>query len=241
MDLEFSDDEAALSQAAAEVLAGVCPPQVVRAIHEGEADGSVVWQQLVGLDWPALAIAEEHGGLGMGFVELAIVAEQLGRATAPGPFLATTTQYAATIQEVGDDGARARFLPPVAAGAVTGSLALAEGRRWDLDAVATRAEPAGEGWRLTGRKDAVLDGATVDELVVVARGDAGLGAFVVPRTSVQVVERVLMDPTTPLADIVLDGIEVPADRVLAPPGSGCDEALRRAVDEATVHKDDGWS
>ena len=80
----------------------------------------------------------------------------------------------------------------------------------------------------------MLHGATVDELVVVARGEGGLGAFVVPRAEVRVEARNVIDPTMPIADIVLDGVTVPADRVLAAPGSGCEEALRRAVDEATV-------
>jgi alkylation response protein AidB-like acyl-CoA dehydrogenase len=235
VDLELSDDEAALAQGAAEVLAGVSTPQVVRAVFEGKDDGAAVWDQLVALDWPALAIAEEHGGLGMGFVELAVVAEQIGRFTAPGPFLATTTQYVPMVREVGDDAARARWLPPVASGAATGSLALAEGGRWDLDGVAAQAVPDGDGWRLSGQKDAVLHGATVDELVVVARGsDGGLGAFVVARSDVQITARDVIDPTMPLADVDLDGVVVPGDRVLAPPGSGCEDALRRAIDEATV-------
>ena len=234
MDLEFTDDEAALSQTAAEVLASVSTPQVVRAVLEGKDDGAEVWAKLVALDWPALAIAEEHGGLGMGFVELAIVAEQIGRAVAPGPFLATTTQYAAVLQELGDEQTRARLLPPVAHGQVTGSLALAEGNRWDLEAVAARAERAGDGWRLSGRKEAVLHGASVDELVVVARGDDGVGAFVVPREAVKLEEREVLDPTMPVVDVLLDGVEVAADRVLAAPGTDCEEGLRRAVDEATV-------
>jgi alkylation response protein AidB-like acyl-CoA dehydrogenase len=234
VDLELSDDELALSETAADVLAGVCPPAVVRAVFEGKDDGSGVWQQLVGLDWPGLTIAEEHGGVGMGFLDLAVVVEQIGRFTVPGPFLATTTQYVPAIREVGDADARARFLPPVAAGTTTGSLALAEGPRWGLEALATRAVPVGDGWRLTGRKDAVLHGATVDELVVVARGKGGLGAFVVPRTDVRVEARHVIDPTMPIADIILDDVDVPAERVLAAPGSGCEEALRRAIDEATV-------
>ena len=234
MDLELSDDEAALASTAAEVLAGVCPPSLVRAVFEGKDDGGEVWNQLVALDWPALGIAEEHGGLGMGFVELAVVAEQLGRAVVPGPFLATATQYAPAVRALGDAAAQSRLLPPVARGEVTGTLAVAEAGRWDLDAVAARAEPAGDGWRLIGRKEAVLHGASVDELVVVARGDAGLGAFAVPRAAVQIDEREVIDPTMPLADVVLAGVDVPADRVLAPPGSDCDEAVRRVLDEATV-------
>jgi alkylation response protein AidB-like acyl-CoA dehydrogenase len=234
VDLEFSDEEAALRDTVRDVLAGISPPAVVRAVYEGKGDEGAVWSQMVELDWPALAIAEAHGGVGMGFVELAIVVEELGRATAPGPFLATATQFVPTVRELGDDDARHRFLSEVAAGRMTGTLALAEGARWDLGAVRTSATAVAGGWSLSGRKEAVLHGATVDEIVVVARGDAGLGAFVVARGDVEVVPREVIDPTLPLADIVLDGVVVSPERVLAAPGPAVGPRLERALDEATV-------
>jgi alkylation response protein AidB-like acyl-CoA dehydrogenase len=122
VDLEFSEDEAALRDSARDVVDGISPPSVVRALYEGTGGADEVWRQMVALDWPGLAIAEEHGGVGMGFLELAIVAEQLGRATVPGPFLATATQFAPALRELGDGAAR---LARVAAGDLTGTLAVA--------------------------------------------------------------------------------------------------------------------
>ncbi|MCU1372744.1 MAG: acyl-CoA dehydrogenase, partial [Actinomycetia bacterium] len=101
MDLEFSEEEAELRDNVAGVLAGICPPSVVRAVYEQKGQPVAVWEKMVELYWPALAIPEEHGGLGMGFLELAIVAEQLGRATVPSPFLATVTQFAPAVTELG--------------------------------------------------------------------------------------------------------------------------------------------
>jgi alkylation response protein AidB-like acyl-CoA dehydrogenase len=188
---------------------------------------------MVELYWPGLAIAEEHGGVGMGFLELAIVAEQLGRATVPSPFLATVTQFAPAIRELGDDAQRSQHLPRVAAGEVTGTLAVAEDGRWDLGAVRATATPSSGGWLLHGTKDAVFDGSTADEVIVVARAEAGLGAFLVPRTDLVARRRHVIDPTLPIADLVLDGAEVPADRVLGRPGA-VDRALGRVLEEATV-------
>jgi alkylation response protein AidB-like acyl-CoA dehydrogenase len=234
VDLEFSEEEAELGENVRDVLAGICPPSVVRAIYEGKGGAASVWQKMVELDWPALVIDEAHGGIGMGFLELAIVAEQLGRSTAPGPFLATVSQFAPAVRELGDDAQRDRFLTPVAGGQLTGTLAIAEGGRWRLDAVQATATPAGDGWVLAGRKDAVFDGATADEVVVVARATTGVGAFVVPRSDLAVHERTVVDPTVPIADLVLDGVEVPGDRVLSTPGPDTERGLGRALEEATV-------
>lgn len=234
MDLELSADESALADTVRDVLDGIAPPAVARAVFEGDADGSDVWRQMVELDWPGLAIGEEHGGVGMGFVELAIVVEHLGRTLAPGPFLATTTQFVPAVLELGGVELQQRVLPEVAAGRTTGSLALAERGSWRPAAVQARAVSTDGGWVLEGRKEAVLHGATVDELVVIARGDDGLGAFLVAGRDAQVEVRTVIDPTLPLADVVLDRVTVPDERVLAVPAATVEAQLARAVEQATV-------
>ncbi len=241
MDLELSEDESALRGNVRAVLASACPPAFVRATFEGEGDAAALWAQMVELYWPALAIAEEHGGLGLGFVEVALVAEELGRVVAPGPFLATVTQFAPAVREVGAGGSLASdLLARVAAGEVTGTVALAERGRWSPAAVAATATEVDGAWALAGVKDAVLDGATADEVVVIARapgtsGASGLSAFVVPGAQLVATPRRTADPTLPLADVTLDGVVVPADRVLAAPGTdGVAAALDRAGQEATV-------
>jgi alkylation response protein AidB-like acyl-CoA dehydrogenase len=245
VDLEFSQEEAELRDNVRTVLAGACPPSTVRAIYEGKGDAGPVWDKMVELYWPALAIPEEHGGLGLGFVEVAIVAEELGRGTVPGPYLATVTQFAPAVRELGAESPlAAELLARVAAGEVTGTVALAEGGSWEPAGVDATATPAADGgWVLRGRKDTVVDGAQADEVLVVARaegttGPDGLGAFVVPRSDLATHPRRVLDPTVPLADLVLDGAAVPADRVLAAPGAagapGVARALDRAGQEATV-------
>ncbi|MCU1484146.1 MAG: Acyl-CoA dehydrogenase [Actinomycetia bacterium] len=234
MDLEFSDDEAELRENVRSVLAGICPPSVVRTVYEQKADAAAIWETMIELDWPAIAVDEAHGGLGLGFVELAIVAEGLGWATVPSPFLATVTQFAPAVAELGGEAHRADLLGRVAAGEVTGALALAEQGRWDLAAVRATASSSSGGWRLAGTKEAVLDGATADEVVVIARGSAGLCAFLVERSQLSPRPREVIDPTLPMADLVLDGIEVGPERVLAAPGATVAPRLARAVEAATV-------
>src|SRR5438045_5690618 len=90
------------------------PPADGRAVYEHKDDAGAIWEKMVELYWPALGIPEEHGGLGMGFIEVAIVAEELGRATVPSPFLATVTQFAPALRELGAGA----LLAKVAAGEV---------------------------------------------------------------------------------------------------------------------------
>src|SRR5262245_23219410 len=107
MDLELSEDEAALRDNVRSVLASICPPAAVRAVYEGKGDPAAVWARMVELDWPGLAVPEQHGGLGMGYVAVALVAEELGRAVVPGPLLATATQFVPLVRELGAESALA--------------------------------------------------------------------------------------------------------------------------------------
>jgi alkylation response protein AidB-like acyl-CoA dehydrogenase len=235
MDLELSDDEAALRDNVRNVLAGICPPSLVRSVYDGDGVPTDLWSTMVELGWPALSIGELHGGLGLGFVESMLVAEELGRVAAPGPLLATTTQFAAAIEGLAAGPAAASFLAAVAEGRTTGTLAWAENGGWALERIEATAHREGDRWVLDGTKRAVLDGDTADELVVVARGDAGLGAFVVRADQVDATARTVLDPTFPLADVHLAAVSVDDGRVLAAPGSVEVEArLARIAEQAAV-------
>lgn len=231
MDFEFTDDQLELRDAARSVLTETCPPSLVREVVEGTGDGGALWETMRALDWPALGLPEAHGGLGLGFVEVGIVVEELGRVVAPSPLLATVTQFAAAVRASGSTFA----LDQVATGARTGTLAVAERGRWDVDVIETRAERTDGGWRLWGTKTHVMDGATADEIVVVARGPGGLGLFVVPAAAASTSVPAVVDPTTPLATVVLSGAEVDSDRVLVEPGDPrAGDVVARVLDEATA-------
>jgi alkylation response protein AidB-like acyl-CoA dehydrogenase len=234
MDLELSDDQRELRDGVRRVLEEQCPPALPRAVHERGETGAALWRQMVELAWPGVAIAEAQGGLGLGAVELCLVAEEMGRAVAPGPFLATATQYAPLLQEAGASALAHEHLSRVAEGALTGTVALAEHDRWELERMACRARRVGGGFVLSGRKTGVFDGATADEVAVVARGDGGLGVFLVPGSALKAEPRTLLDPTIALADLALDDVTVPAERVLLAPAPATERAVSRALEVATV-------
>jgi alkylation response protein AidB-like acyl-CoA dehydrogenase len=236
VDLEFTDDQEELRASVRSFLEKECPLTLVRAVVETGEPSEKLWASMVSLDWPGLAIPEACGGVGLSFVETAVVVEELGRAVAPGPFLATTTQFAPVVRELGSPEQRQRFLGAVAGGAITGTLALADHpRRWGLSDVTTRAERSGEGWILHGTKLGLVADPDTDEIAVVAQTDAGIGVFIVPGAQAGLAPVHSLDLSRSLCTAVFDGTPIAADRMLDEPGSAeLVTGLTRAIEEATL-------
>ena len=233
MEFEFTEDQLELQRAVRDILDAEAPPELARAVADGESDAEAFWQTLAGLEWPAMVLPTDAGGLGYGWVELAIVLEELGRHAAPGPFVATVTQFAPLVNAAAGPGQAAELLAPVAAGRTTGTIAVDEGAgAWDpADARAT-ARRDGDDLVLSGTKHYVVDGATADEIAVTVRLDGDLRVVLVPGSSVQSVEARPIDPGVRHATIALDGVQVPAGRLL---GDGdASEAVGRALEESVT-------
>ncbi|MCR9095201.1 MAG: acyl-CoA/acyl-ACP dehydrogenase [bacterium] len=229
MDLELSDEQAELRDNFRSVLEDCCPPALVRAIYEDGEDGEALWKQQVELGWPSLSVPESAGGLGYGFVETALLAEELGRAAAPATLLATATQLTPALVEAEDDETLAR----VAAGELRGTLALAEQGRFDLARLGCLATSENGHWRVTGTKDGVLAGATAELFAVVARdAQTGFpGLFAVDRRDARVEALPGLDPALLIADVTFP--DAPA-RVLIAPAADAEARLARVMEPATV-------
>jgi len=236
VELEFTGEQEELRASVRSFLEKECPIGVVRAVVETGEAPEKLWGSMVALDWPALAVPEEYGGIGLSILETAVVVEELGRAVAPGPLLATVTQFAPMVREVGSPEQQRHFLAAVASGAVVGAVALADHlRAWSLDDVTMTAEPAEGGWILTGRKFAVLAAEGTTDLVVVARAGEGVGAFVVPIADAGLTPVQSLDASRPLAEATLQDIFVPHDHALGEPGSPASTSgISRALQEATL-------
>ena len=235
MEFEFSDDQLELQRMVRDVLDAEAPPDLARAVADGQHGAEDFWQTLVGLDWPAMALPEHLGGLGYGWVELAIVLEELGRHAAPGPFVATVTQFAPVIAEAAEPSEAATRLAPVTTGDITGTLALDEGSgTWEpavVEAAARRDGEEGEELVLSGTKHYVVDGATADEIAAVVRLDDELRVVLVPGSAVAAVEVNPVDPGVRHATVTLDGVRVPADRLIGrgDASNGVQRALEQSV------------
>ena len=236
VELEFTSDQEELRASVRSFLDRECPLAVVRALVESGEAPEKLWGSMVALDWPALAVPEENGGLGLSIVETAVVVEELGRAVAPGPLLPTVTQFAPMVREVGTPEQRERFLSQVASGAVTGTVALADDPRgWSLDDVTMTAERAEGGWVLDGTKLGLLATDGTDEVAVIARAGEGIGAFVVPAAEAGLSPVRSLDASRPLFTATLDRVLVADDRALGDPGSAASTlGVTRAIQEATA-------
>ena len=212
-----------LRQAVREFLSERSPSQEVRRLMEaGESRDDQVWSLLAGqLGLTGIAVPERYGGAGYGPAELGIVLEEMGGALLVAPYFATVALAGQALAASGDDDAMVRWLPGIADGSLTATLAVAEDSgSWDLAEVAATAEKAGDGWAVTGTKMFVIDGHTADLLLVVAHAPDGPGVFAAERGAAGVESARLdaLDLTRALASVDLHG--APAVRV----GAGRDTA-----------------
>lgn len=180
----FTDEQNELRSVVRDFIASKSDEAQVRRHMESPLGyDPLLWAQMSGeLGLPGLAIPEEFGGQGYTFVEVGIVAEELGRALVPSPYLASAVLASSALLCSGDDAAQRRYLPGIASGATIVSLAVTEeSGRWEAGAVRARARETAGGWVVDGTKDYVLDGCSADVLLVAAHTDSGVSLFAVDR------------------------------------------------------------
>ena len=207
MDFELTEEQAALREVSRGMLAVSCPPQLVRTLAAAGTDvDDKLWQRGTELGWTGLAVPEEHDGAGQGLVELCLVAEELGRAAAPGPF-ADSALAGVVLARLG----RPELLAALAAGDLKASLAChgPVAGRYDGDELA-----------LSGRASAVQSAAAADWLLVMAAVPAASGGAarrlaLVSRSATAVEPRRTLDETRRWYDVVFDGVRVRAADVVA--------------------------
>jgi len=232
VDFDYNDDQKALKEEARRFLTNVAPLSAVRALYDepGAGHDAALWQRVAGEQgWCGTAIPEEYGGLGLGYVELCGLAEELGRALTPIPFGSTVYQFAESLLLAGSEAQKLALLPQVAAGGIVGTLAVTEGPGVPSAAgVATRFADG----KLTGTKLPVTDGVAADRAVVLAHDGSGLSLFLVDLRGEGVTVEPLrvLDPSRGGARVTF--ADAPAER-LGAAGQGL-ALLARIDDRAAV-------
>jgi alkylation response protein AidB-like acyl-CoA dehydrogenase len=212
MNFDFSDDQKFLKSEARKFLEGRCPTSKVRAVLDDPAKSydADLWREVAAQGWLGTTIPEMHGGLGLGHLELCVIAEELGRALAPLPFASTVYFLAEALLMAGSGAQKAAWLPRIAAGEAIGCFATVE-----RPGVLTEAQVQArvEGGRLTGVKLPVTDGDIADVAVVLARENGPLSLFLVDLKAGGVSRETLetLDPTRGVAKLTFAG--APAERL----------------------------
>jgi alkylation response protein AidB-like acyl-CoA dehydrogenase len=233
MDFAFTEEHEELRRTVRKFLEDKSDEQAVRRLMQtDEGYDPAVWKTLASeLGLPGLIVPEEFGGAGLGFVEMGIVLEEMGRMLFCAPYLSNAVLAASALVHGAGDAARAELLPAIAAGEKRATLAWVEEGSWEADAVAMRASEKGSAWTLDGVKNYVLDGHTADVVLVVARAAGELALFSVHGESPGLERRPLptLDLTRKLARLELS--QVPATRVA---NGDFSPALRRVLALAAV-------
>ncbi len=195
-----------------------------------------LFSKLAELGLMGVCVPEEYGGAGADFLSYILVLEELSRADA-GVGVTVAVHTSATtlpILSFGTDEQKSRFVPPLARGEHLGAFALTEAEAGsDAGSLRTRAEPTEDGWRITGAKQWITNGAFAGTFLVFARTDPatpgarGVSAFLLDADDVRVTrdEEKLGLNSSITNDIVVEGAEVARDRLLHEEGKGFTVAM----------------
>jgi alkylation response protein AidB-like acyl-CoA dehydrogenase len=175
MDFGLTDDQRDIQRTAHDLLTERATFARVREHAEAGTTDRVLWKELSELGWPGIAISEEHGGQGLGTIELSILCEELGRVVAPVPFLGSA-MAACVIEQAGSDEQRERWLPGLASGETIGALSSA----------------------VDGTSELVVSGAEADVIVLVE--EDGSGRLLTPQDA-EVSKVAAIDPTRSAARV----------------------------------------
>ncbi len=210
MNFDFSDEQKQLRDEARRFLTDRCSPAAVRAILEGpEPFDRGLWKGLAEMGFLGAAIPEEYGGVGLGHLELCVIAEELGRVVAPVPMASSIYLAAEFLMAAGTEEQKTRWLPKLASGETIGCFAWSEGvGRVTPKSIRT----AVNGGTISGTKAPVADGDVAGMAIVAARSGTGTGEnaislYLVDLTgagvSVEAIDTI--DPTRSQSRIVFDG------------------------------------
>jgi len=235
MNFDFSDDQKMLRDQARKFLTEKCPPKTVRKVLESDGQyDKALWKQIAEMGWLGTAIPEQYEGLGLGHLELCVIAEEMGRVLAPVPFASSVYLATEALLLAGTEEQKKKYLPKLASGEIIGTFALAEGAHPPSPKTI---KATFRGGKLDGVKTPIVDGEIADFAVVLARsadtgGERALSLAIVDLKGAGVSRRAVktIDPSRGHAEITFKGASAEA---LGPAGDGWDLA-KRVLDRAAV-------
>ena len=219
MDFSFNQDQLLIADSAAAFLSNVSSSDSIRTSMQSEQGfDSALWTRVTQeMGWQLTHIPEAYDGLGLGYVELCILFEQMGQHLFCAPFLSTTALAVNALLVAGSDQQKTKHLANIASGDARYTLAYSgAGRHWGVDSVSAEYELCADGAVINGQYHYVVDGHTADYLIVAARKKAatGLALFIVPASDVERIWTPSMDQTRKIAQVSLNKVQVASDSIL---------------------------
>jgi alkylation response protein AidB-like acyl-CoA dehydrogenase len=245
MQLVLNEDQELIAKIALDFVEEHSPISRFRALRDsGEELGysRALFKEMAELGWAGIPFDEKQGGAGMGFAELVLIVEALGRKLAPEPFVGGVTMGGCALALAGDGALRDLWLPKIIDASAVVALAHQEARsRYDLFAIETRAEASANGvYTLSGEKSQVLDAVGSDAVIIPARtsgqsGDRdGITLFLVESNAPGLsIERQIRVDHRNAAIVRLDGVECSAASTVGAVGEG-GALLEDVIDRATI-------
>jgi alkylation response protein AidB-like acyl-CoA dehydrogenase len=235
MNFAFTEEQEELRKTVRAFLEAKSAEAAVREQMETEAGyDAAVWSQMgeqLGLQ--GLAIPEEYGGSGYGFIELGIVLEEMGRALLCAPFFSSSVLAANALLLSGDDKDKAEYLPGIASGETIATLAFTEpSGKWDESGITLEATGANGNWKLNGTKSFVLDGHIANVIIVAGKSSQGTCLFIVDGAAEGLTRTALstMDQTRKQAKLEFSNVSA---KLLGTQGDGWN-VLAKVLDLAAV-------
>ena len=241
MDLGLNEAQQMLKNSAREFLDAECPDALVRELELDERGYTPeLWGKLAEQGWLGLIFPEGYGGVGLTFLDLSILLEEMGRAMLPGPFFSTVVLGGMAIMDAGSEEQKQEYLPRIAEGQIIVTLALTEpSARWDAAGVQLTATPSGDGYVLNGTKLFVPNAHISDYLVVAARTGTGaedVTLFIVRRETNGVTQTLLQTIASDRqSEIVFDDARLPGSAVLGKVNAGW-ATVARVLDWGAIGK-----
>ena len=225
MNFDFSDDQKLLRDQARKFLQDKCDRSVVRSILEDDKQkySKELWKDICEMGWTGTVIPEEYGGLGLGMLELCVIAEELGRSLAPIPFSSSIYLFAEFVKAYGSEDQKKKYLPRIASGDIVGTFALSETNGTPRPNN-IKANVSDE--KLNGEKTPVNDGEVADLIIVAANSDNNANHN---SLSLYIVEK--NDP----------GISTSSLETIDPSRPACSISFNSVNAEQLGQKGEGWS
>jgi len=244
MDLDLTEEQEMLRTSARDFLTKECPKTLVRQLEEDEKGYSPeLWRKMAGLGWMGLVLPEKYNGMGMGFMELVILLQEMGRNILPGPFFSTVVLGSMPILSAGTDKQKGDYLPKIASGDMIVTMAITEpSARYDAAGVEARATARDHDFVINGTKLFVENAHIADHIICVTRTkqgtspEQGITLFIVdaksPGIKCEVVPTMGADK---LCEVVFKDVRVPRDNMLGDLDKGW-PIVTRTLQFATIAK-----